>query len=301
MEARKKILFIVNPISGDIRKLDLHVLIDSYLDKEKYEPTIRFTERFGHAVHLAREGVKEGFDILVAVGGDGSINEIANALVHTNVVLGIIPLGSGNGLAYHLGLPVKKVKEAIETINNGRIITIDTGKSQGKTFVSFAGSGFEAYTARTYRHLGRRGFFGYTIAAIKELLTGYRARNTKFEIDGVMYEESIFLFTVYNARYWGYKVGKVADASLQDGKFHVMRMREFSFFKLLWIAFLVLAGKMHWAKETTICTAERVTIFVKDKTVMQVDGDSFLTSHPLEVEIDKASLRVIVPQYAGNF
>jgi diacylglycerol kinase (ATP) len=301
MNLKKKILFIVNPISGDIKKLDLPQMIEKHLDHSKYDYTIRYTERFGHALHLAKEGVAEGFDVMVAVGGDGSINEVAGALIHTNVELGIIPLGSGNGLAYHLGLPVKKVKEALLTLNEGKTIVVDTGKSENGTFVSFAGTGFEAYTARTYRHLGRRGFVGYAIAAIKELFTGYKARSTKFEIDGVLYDEEIFLFTVYNARYWGYKVGKVADASLQDGKFHVMRMRKFSFWKLLWIAVLVLIGKMHLAKETTICTAEKVKIYVKDKTVMQVDGDSFLTSSDLEVSIDKASLKVIVPQGAGNF
>lgn len=296
MNPKKKILFIINPISGDIKKVNLPKLIEKYLDKSKFEYDIKFTERVGHATHIAKEAVELNFDIVATVGGDGSVNEVAQALVNTNTAIAVIPLGSGNGLAYHLHLPIRNIHKAIENINNGKVIAIDTGNTTEGTFVSFAGSGLEAYVARTYRHIGKRGFLGYAMAVIKELLKGYKAQPLQFEIDGQIYNESIFMFTIYNAKYMGYKVGAVDEAKLQDGKFHLMRMRKFPFWKLLYMTTLVLIGKMHWAKETTICEAESIKIFVENKKVMQVDGDSFVTSKNFEANINKASLKIIVPQ-----
>jgi YegS/Rv2252/BmrU family lipid kinase len=300
MSEKQKILFIINPISGDIKKANLPEMIEKYLDKSKFDFSIKYTERVGHATHLAKEAVENNFDVVATVGGDGSVNEVAQALVNTNTALAVIPLGSGNGLAYHLHLPIRNVLKALENINNGKTIAIDTGTTSVGEFVSFAGSGLEAYVARTYRHIGRRGFFGYAIAVIKELLKGYKAQPLSFEIDGEIYHESIFMFTIYNAKYMGYKVGKVGEAKLQDGKFHLMRIRKFPFWKLLYLTTLVLIGKMHWAKETTICEAEQIKIFVENKKVMQVDGDSFVTSQNFEAKINKASLKIIVTQDLSN-
>lgn len=301
MTQKKKILFIINPISGDIKKANVPEMIEAHLDKQQFEYTIQFTERTGHATHLAKEAVVNGYDTIVPVGGDGSINEVAGAIVNTSVKMGIIALGSGNGLAYHLQLPIRNVKKAIENINNGKVVQIDTGKTTSGTFVSFAGSGLEANVARTYKHIGRRGFLGYALAVIKELLNGYSASEMTFEVDGKTFTESIFMFTLYNAKYMGYKVGKVGEASLHDGKFHLMRIKKFPWWKLLWMTTLVLIGKIHWAKESVICEAEKVKVFVKGKKIMQIDGDSFVTTQNFEAEINKNSLNIIVPHSLTNY
>ena len=120
MENKKRIIFIVNPISGTRNKDEMPALISKHLDAERFDCEVRFTEYAGHAAEIARQSATEGVDIVVAVGGDGTINEVARSLVHTQTALGIIPCGSGNGLARHLCIPIDTVK-AIELINQCQI------------------------------------------------------------------------------------------------------------------------------------------------------------------------------------
>lgn len=293
---KKKILFIINPISGDIKKAKLPELIERYIDKEQFDYSIAYTQQVGHATHLAKEALAAEMDILVAVGGDGSINEIAKAIVNSKVALAIIPLGSGNGLAYHLELPIKQLKEAIQVINTGKIITIDTIKTNKGEVVSFAGIALEAVAARTYRHLGKRGFLAYAWAVIQSIFVKYKPQMVSFVVDGVEHNEDVYLFTIYNAKYLGYKLAKIEQASLTDGQMDVVIIKTFGMWKILWIAILELLGKVHWAKETEIISAKKLSIHLERKSPMQIDGDSFITSSTFELEINPLSLKVLVPQ-----
>jgi diacylglycerol kinase (ATP) len=297
----KKILFIVNPISGDIKKANLPALIDQYLDKSQYQYEIAFTERAGHASIIAEKAIVKKMDVIVAVGGDGSINEIAKVIVNTELTLGIIPLGSGNALAYHLELPVKKIQKALEIINTGKIIKIDTLSSNKGEVICFAGIGLEAVAARTYRHLGKRGFLAYTWAAILSIFFTFKPQRVKFIADGVEREEMVYMFTVYNARFLGYKVGKVSQVSIVDGLMHVVVIKTFAIWKLLWIAILELIGKIHLAKETEIIEAKTLKIELPKKAHTQLDGDSFITSSNFELEVNPLSLNVIVPKTLENY
>lgn len=297
---KQKILFIINPISGDIQKANLPHLIEKNIDKQKYEPSIRYSERKGHATYLAEDAVKEGFKVVVAVGGDGSISEVATALVHTDVKLGIIALGSGNGLAHHLNLPIRNVKKSIQIINKGNTVSIDTGTSNHGVFLSFAGAGIESQIARTYSHFGKRGFFAYAFAAIKDVFSGYEPQQRKVSIDGEMHDLTLFMFTIYNAKYLGYKVGKV-EASLQDGYFKLLHLRPFPFWKLLYVALLLIVGKIHLTKEATIYKAKEIVLFNTQKTPFQKDGDAFISSQDYHLEVVPHSLNVIVENSNRNF
>lgn len=298
---KKQIRFIINPIAGDIKKAKLPYLIQSYLDLDKYAYSIVYTQRAGHASQLAQEAVHQNMDVLVAVGGDGSINEIAKAIVHTKVTLAIIPLGSGNALAYHLELPVKKIKKAIQIINTGKQIQMDTLSSNKGEVICFASIGIEAVAARTYRHLGKRGFLAYTWATILSVFFKYKAQRVCFEVDGQAREEDIYMFTIFNARFLGYKIGKVEQVSLVDGLMHVVIIKTFALWKLLWIAFLEIIGKVHLANETEIMEARKLKIELPKKAHAQLDGDSFVTSSAFELEVNPLSLKVIVPQSLENY
>lgn len=298
---KKQILFIVNPISGDIKKANLPGLIREHLDHRQFNYEIAYTKQAGNATHLAKEAVIKKFDIVVAVGGDGSINEIARAIVNTEVCLAIIPLGSGNGLAYHLDLPIKNIKKALELINTGKYISIDTLKTNKGEVVSFAGIGLEAVAARTYRHLGQRGFLAYTIATIKSIFFQYKPQEYQFYVDGQAYSEEIYLFTIYNARYLGYKVGKVEQASLSDGFMDLIVIKTFPMWKVLWIAILELIGKVYLAKECTIYRAKSLRIVLDKKSTIQLDGDSNITSSDFEIEVNPLSLKVLVSQNLNNY
>ena len=144
---KKKIIFIINPISGHHNKNNFPHLVEKYIDKTQYEYDIVFTEYAGHATELTMKAIDEGFEYIAAVGGDGTINEIAKCLIGKKQILVIIPLGSGNGLARHLELSFKPERLIPEVINKGKVYKIDTATMNGIPFVSIAGIGFDALIA----------------------------------------------------------------------------------------------------------------------------------------------------------
>lgn len=292
---KQKILFIINPISGDIKKANIPAAIDRYLDQQKFEPEIVYTERAGHAMHLAMQAVADNFDIVVAVGGDGSINEVAQALIYTDVKLGIIPMGSGNGLATHLKLPLRNAKKALAVINEGRTLRVDTGSSNIGAFVSCAGEGLDAAVARTYRHQSIRGFLSYFLAVIKELLFLYKARTILFETDGVKHEMNVLLFSVFNSKYYGYEVSIYPKASLNDGYFNLVAIPKTAWWKLPYVIFMGLIGKIDKVKIVQVIKAKRIVVHDERKRVVQVDGDSLMTSSKFSMQVEALSLQVIVP------
>jgi diacylglycerol kinase (ATP) len=162
----EKIGFIINPISGTRTKQNIPELIESILEANRFEPVIKYTECAGHATKLAIEMVKEGFSIVVAVGGDGTVNEVARSLIHTNTALGIVPCGSGNGLARHLGIPLS-ISDSLELLNNYRIAEIDYGIANNIVFFCTCGVGFDALIGHQFAHSKTRGFFTY----LKSILT----------------------------------------------------------------------------------------------------------------------------------
>lgn len=295
---KRKVLFIINPISGDIKKANLPNLIDKVLDKNQFDYTIKYSEHTGHATFLAKEAVLDSVDIIVAVGGDGSINEISQALVDTPVALAVIPLGSGNGLAYHLNLPIRNPKKALEVINNSRIEKMDVGISNYSQFVSNAGIGLEAVTARIYRHHKTRGFLSYFMALNKAVLFKYRSKKNKvnFKIDGVERTENIYMFTVFNSAYFGYKMGFAPNASLNDGYFDLVIVKGLPPYKIPILIVLGILKKVHLLKECEFHRVKHIEISAQRKRIAQIDGDSFVASKNFTMSIKEKALNVVIPR-----
>ena len=159
-ENMKKLIFIVNTISGtQIKELIIN-LLDEKIDKEKYTWDVVYTKRAGHAIEIAAQAAEMKTDVVVAIGGDGTINEIGRSLVHTETALGIIPCGSGNGLARHLHIPMEP-KKALEIINDGICDIIDYGKINGTDFFCTCGVGFDAFVSLKFANAGKRGLLTY--------------------------------------------------------------------------------------------------------------------------------------------
>ena len=155
MSTKKRIIFIVNPISGTANKEHIPEQIAEVMDAERFDCEVRFTEYRGHAAEIAREAAKDGADVVVAVGGDGTVNEVARSLVHTDTALGIIPCGSGNGLARHLCIPLN-VTKALELINTCQIEAFDYGVINGLPFFCTCGMGFDAFISLKFAEAGKR-------------------------------------------------------------------------------------------------------------------------------------------------
>lgn len=295
---KKKILFIINPISGVQKKAKLPELIDQFLDKSKFDYSINYTERAGHAKFISQDAVKEKIDIVVAVGGDGSVNEVAESLIDTDVVLGVIPMGSGNGFATHLKLPLRNAKKAILALNESRVEKIDIGKTNYGYFISCAGIGLEAAVARTYRHHSVRGFFSYTWALHKEVYVNYRSKNNKvkFFLDGVERTENIYMFTAFNSKYFGYNQGFAPKASMQDGLFDLVMVKGMPAWKIPYLIVLGLIKKVHLLKEAEFHKVKKIEIVSEGKRIIQVDGDSLMTSQNFVMELKEKALNLLVPK-----
>jgi YegS/Rv2252/BmrU family lipid kinase len=293
---KKKIMFIINPISGVYKKKNIPEKIARYIDYVQFDYTIRFTEYAGHATLIAQQAVEEGYYICVAVGGDGSINEVAQSLIGSKTALGLIPYGSGNGFATHLTIPPRDVEGAINVLNTGKPVKIDLVKSNTRYFVSNAGFGIDSSTARRFHHHKIRGFSSYAWAILKEMFLYFQPFEAKVEIDDVTIERSFYLFTAFNANQYGYNFGVFPNTSLKDGVMDVIVLNKFPLWKLLYIVGCLMVKRADLIKEAESYRAKRIVIHGSKKIVYQFDGDSFIYHDDLTFEMVPQCIDVIVPE-----
>lgn len=226
MENKQNILFVVNPRSGVRKKRNLPELIEKHIDKEKYDLHIEYTQHVGDAGKIARNAVERGnMDVIVAVGGDGTVNEVASAIIHTNVALGVIPCGSGNGFARHLGLPIDPVK-AIEFINDSSVVCIDYGKLNGRPFFCACGVGFDAVVSKKFATSSNRGLLGYVQNTLLELAT-YKPELYEVEAYNVTKHYKAFMIACGNASQYGNNAYIAPHASMRDGLLNVTILKPF--------------------------------------------------------------------------
>ncbi len=289
----KKILFIINPKSGVDRVKALQGLIEKHLDKEQFAPEIAYTQYAKHGTELARDAVKNGFKIIVAVGGDGSVNDIIAGIYGTEATLAIIPKGSGNGLARSLRIPLDPAK-AIALINKGQTHTIDLGKADGRIFVSNAGVGFDALVARKFAKSKRRGMAMYSWIVTKYLWM-YKEWKWEIEVDGKLIHERAFILTVANAEQFGYNFRIAPIADLQDGLFDIVIIRKYP--KILGAAIAVRAftGSILKSKYVRHLKGRKITIRHPQLSLLQMDGDVHPCGNEVQVEMIKAALHIITP------
>ena len=197
----KNIAFIINPISGTLNKRRIPKIIDKLLDKEQWMADIVFTEYKGHGIELARHYAALGFNAVVAVGGDGTVNEVASGLRGTNTALGVIPIGSGNGFARHMGTPLRTTN-AVEALNNMTPVRCDYGLANDHPFFATCGTGFDASISEEFQKAGTRGFRTYFEKIVKNIFT-YEPENYKLKGEGIDIEGKAFLVTIANCSQWG--------------------------------------------------------------------------------------------------
>jgi diacylglycerol kinase (ATP) len=237
-----------------------------------------------------------GYDVCVAVGGDGSINEVAQSLVGSNTALGIIPYGSGNGFATHLKIPPRDVEGALHALNTGKSVKLDLGKSNLRYFVSNAGFGIDSSVARRFHHHAIRGLASYAWAIVKELLFYFQPFHAKVEIDDVTIERDFFLFTAFNANQYGYDYAVYPFTSMKDGVLDVIVLNRFPLWKLFWIVGCLMMKRADLIKEAESYRAKKIKIYGNKKMVYQFDGDSVIHHDDIEIEVVPSCINVIVPQ-----
>ena len=291
---KKKIIFIVNPISGHHNKNHFPNLVESSIDKNKYDYTIVFTEYANHATELTMKAIEDGYEYIAAVGGDGTINEVAKCMIGKEQTLVIIPFGSGNGLARHLGLPFKVEKLVKDVINNGRRYKIDTATMNGVPFISLAGIGFDAMIADYFAKDENRGFLTYA-KLITEKYPNYRQKEYTLILDDkTTIECKPFFVTFANSSQFGYNAEISPKASVQDGLLDVCIFKKPNILEVPIVATYFLAKQIDKSNFIDIYKAKKIQVIRKVDEVANVDGEPVEMSKDIIVEIKPLSLNILL-------
>ncbi|WP_316843508.1 diacylglycerol kinase family lipid kinase [Pedobacter psychrodurus] len=293
MHTKINILFIINPISGGRGKLRIPDFIDKYLDKEKFSPNFVFSEYVGHAGELADEAATKNFDVIVAAGGDGTINEVASQVLKHKKILGILPLGSGNGLARFLNIS-KNLRYALSIINNFNVDEIDTAEFNQKCFFNLAGMGFDAHLSAVFSKDKKRGLSGYVKLGFKEVFN-YKAQTYLINIDGTEYRRKAFAISIANSSQYGNDVYIAPNASVKDGLLDVCIIKPFPIIKLPVLGYVMLRGKAETSDMIEIINGKNIKIIRETAGAVHVDGEPLQMGTEIEAVIKPLSLKVIVP------
>lgn len=292
MSSKKSILFVVNPISGTKGKLPLEDLIPKVLNGDKYDYSIYYTSSKGDAIQKSKSASEEGVHIIVAVGGDGTINEVAQGILGSDTVLGVLPKGSGNGFANYLNIPQNPTL-ALERINDGEIRTIDVGLLNKKLFLSVAGFGFDARVSNEFDNFGSRGLLGYIIIAFREYFN-FKPSTYTLNIDGkTKIERSAFLVTAANSSQFGNNAVIAPKATMEDGLLDLVIVRPLKFWSALELTYRLFSGTMDRFSHAETIKAKHISITHEDKTA-QVDGEPLGVENRSDIEIVPKALSVLV-------
>ncbi len=291
MEEKKKILFIVNPFSGHKLGKDLKAMLTAHLDQNIYAYNVEFTAYSGHAIVLAKEAAQQDYFAVVAAGGDGTINEVANGLQGTNTALGIIPFGSGNGFAYHLRIE-RDIYKAIQIINNGHTRNIDTGSANNRFFVNVAGLGLDAAVAFKTKLNENRGFLPYFKQSVIEGL-----KFKKLRLDIVTPERSwsddYIMAVIANGSVYGYDFSIAPQASLNDGLLDVLLVKHIPFWKYLFLLTRFLTKTIHKSNLVEYFKVKEVTISMHRDDYYHFDGEGFEVSGKIHFSVQHKNLKII--------
>lgn len=296
MNGKKKLLVIINPISGVGKQRTVEKALTSYLDHNSYDYEIEYTQYAHHAQSIAKEACESGrCHIIVAVGGDGSVNDVASGIVaaQSDMPMAIIPCGSGNGLARHLKIPLT-VKKAIEVINTGYCQKIDTITMNGHTYVSIAGIGFDALVAHKFSTTQTRGLQAYTEVILSEY-PFYKPSLYKLNIDGKEMEREALFISFANSNQFGYNTVVAPSANLSDGLIDVCIVDLIPIIHLPIIAHLVLARKFDLSKHVEIIKAKSIKIYNNDYEWVNLDGEAVKMGKEIDININNKKLNIICP------
>lgn len=290
---RRKIAFVINPKSGSDKKTDRVKLIKSLLS-DAYDSEIILWQKVEDRDEIFRRVTSENFDVAVAVGGDGTVSQLAEALCGTNTALGIVPFGSGNGLARHLGVPLKS-EEAMKLIAEGTIKKIDRGRINNRSFFCTAGVGFDARIGKLFAESETRGFWTYGKMTVNEF-RNYVPEKYTIDIDGKKIERTAFLITIANAGQYGNNAWIAPKANAMDGILHVSILKPFRWWNMAGIARKMFAKKLDHSKFLESFTGKKITITRSTEGPAHYDGEPDSMGKELVATIDNAVLHVLVPE-----
>ncbi len=292
-----KARFIFNPRSGrNARNPYLLARARDFVAEHKLDATVVLTERPRHATELARDAVAAGCDLVVAIGGDGTMNEVATALVGTPTALGLIPCGSGNGLGRHLGIP-DPGRGAFRTLLTGRARPIDTGYVNGIPFFNAMGLGFDAEISERFNHLTRRGLPAYVKTTLR-LWRGYQPGHYTIRNGTATLATPAFLVAVANSDQYGNDCFIAPGATVDDGLLDLTVLKQVGLWNAVPLAARLFLKSIDGSPRVARLRGAHFTIERAAPGLIHTDGETHHTAADLEIEVRPRSLRIMVPAAA---
>ena len=287
---KKKLLVIANPFSGTNAKTNLENNLQ-LLNKGHFELEVAFTQYAGHACSLAADAINSNFDIVAAAGGDGTVNEVASVLAGSNTILGILPSGSGNGFAMHLGLGRDAIK-AFEILKKENIILVDTCKVNDKFFINVSSLGFDARVAFLTKFNKKRGFWPYFMTSLSEA-KNFTTLPLTIQTDTETIHGNFAAAIVANASMYGYNFTIAPTAALDDGFLDVILLKEAPVYKYLLASYRMLNKTIHKSNLVKSFRTSSLTISTNKKDYFHVDGEGFELNETLHFTIQRKNIKVV--------
>lgn len=293
MSPKRKIVFVYNPTSGTIRLIPVIPIIERFVNRDLYDFSIVSTQYRGHATELARQYAAQNYDAVIAVGGDGTVNEVGCGLIETNTALGIIPCGSGNGLARHLGISMDPFK-AVKWLDKSIFSEIDYGMIEDHPFFCTCGVGFDAKVTDTFSKAGTRGVLTYMESILKEIAT-YKDKTYKLSFDNSSETFDCFIVTCANAEQWGNNAFIAPTASLRDGLMDVVVIHPFTPLDAPLLAFQLFNKLIDRNPKVTVRRCAQMTITRDSEGPAHYDGEPVTLGKEIHVRMIEGGLKVLIP------
>ncbi|HEY5079972.1 MAG TPA: diacylglycerol kinase family protein [Opitutaceae bacterium] len=291
-----KLRFIFNPCSGRPRRnAPLLPALREFISAQALDADLVCTEGPGHATEIARDAIAAGCERIVAVGGDGTVNEIAQAIIHSPVAMGLVPCGSGNGLALHLGLPTSPLRALVLAAGGrGRVAELDTGNVNGLPFVNAMGLGLDAEVGRRFNLLARRGLPAY----VKTALAAFLARKVErcsVIVDGRIEAIDALLIAIANSDQYGNRAKIAPHARVDDGALDLVAVLPVGFAGACVLGARLFLGTIDRSPRVRRLKGARFLIERASAGIIHTDGEIHVAAATLEVAVRPRSLRVVVP------
>jgi YegS/Rv2252/BmrU family lipid kinase len=294
-----KVLFIVNKFSGAGFLPEVEGRIIRACENQNIECTIEYTRAAGHATELAQQAVIEKvFDQVVAVGGDGTVNEVAKGLLHSTIPMGILPKGSGNGLARHLGISTS-ISESLTTLFQSQIIAMDTFRMNGKISLNVSGIGFDGHVANLFSKNKKRGLKGYAKLTLREFIR-FKEFEAEITTENQTVKRKAFIIAFANSSQYGNNARIAPAASVCDEIIHVSFLKKVPAYRLDFV-YSFFKGTIHETSFCDVVETKLMDIKLKTPVAFHIDGEPGGESDTFRIEVIPRSLQMLVPKKSLRF
>jgi YegS/Rv2252/BmrU family lipid kinase len=290
----KRFLFVINPIAGTVDKSNLSALLERYTTNYKWKSKVYRTS--GQEDRKNIKAIIENFgpEVVIAAGGDGTVSMVAELLDGTDIVLGILPAGSGNGLSKDLGIPQNNFSQALDCLVHGRIKKMDTLRANNHFFMHLADLGFNAHIVKLFNKSESRGLFTYAKHVTREFFN-YPTQNFSVKTDNGDFEGNAFMITIANSNQFGSNLMINPEGKWNDGKFEIIIIKKFPKKEAFKLFFRLLTKKIKFSPHCIIIKCTKASITCEKKKTLQFDGELGKKVKNVSIEIKPKNLLVVTP------